>query len=1337
MAGDSFLIVGLGASAGGIQAFKTFFEHVPVDSGMAYVAILHMSPEHESSLAEVLQASARIPVTTVVDRERVQPNHVYVVSPRQSLSMSDGYLVQSPISRVEERRAPVDIFFRTLAESQAARAVCAVLSGTGADGSMGLKRVKELGGVCIVQDADEAEYGDMPRNALATDLADAVLPVAEMPSWIAAYRDVKGAVRLPEEPQGRHEPDERALHDVFAQLRLRTGHDFSNYKRATVLRRVERRLGVRQLPDLRSYAAYVHEHPEEARALLKDLLISVTQFFRDHQAFERLERVVIPRLFERKRGDDQVRVWVPGCATGEEAYSIAMLLAEHASVTPGSPSVQLFATDIDEQSLAVARDGLYTLQDAADVPAERLRRFFVKEGDGYRVRKELREIVLFALHNIIRDPPFSHLDLVSCRNLLIYLNRTAQRRVGDVMHFALNPGGYLFLGTSESLEGGGDLFVAVDKEAHIFQSRGAAARPGLGLPTMTLTPVAERPRPAEPTVEPRRDRFVPPDLHQRLLERYAPPSVVVNEEHDIVHLSERAGRYLQVAGGEPTHNLIKAVRPEMRLELRTALYQAAEHRTDVEARGLALRIDDRTTHVDILVRPVLRDDDPARGYFVVLFDEVEPGRAPPEAVPERVTASEPARRLEEELIRLKAQLRTTVEQYETQAEELKASNEELQAINEELRSATEELETSKEELQSLNEELRTVNQELKVKVEETTQASNDVQNLINSTDIGTVFLDRSGRIKLFTPRARDIFNLIPTDRGRPLVDINSRLVDVDLHSDVERVLDCLERVEREVTTHDGHWYLMRVSPYRTIEGRSDGVVLTFVDITERKAAAERMRLSEERLRRALQVETVGVLFFRGDAGTDANDAFCRMSGYTRDELRDGWPRTDAVPDAESLRLHQRALDQLAAEGHAQPYEAEYVRPDGSRWWARVAPTSLSEGEAVEFVIDISESRRADAALRDADRRKNEFLATLAHELRNPLAPISTALQIQRMSSSGRLAEQARLTIERQVAHMVRLVEDLLEVSRITLGKVELRRGPVDAAEVLQAALESTQSQLQAIPHDVVVSWPTEPLPLHADAVRLNQVFSNLLHNAAKYTISGGRITVTASRDGDQAVISVRDSGMGISEALLPHVFDMFTQGVDPPAGQMQTGLGIGLTLVRTLVEAHGGRVEANSEGAGQGSEFVVRLPLAPRMDRAAAAAVSTTLPELTGWCVLVVDDNHDAADSFGMLLSMYGADVRVAYDGEQALQAMADGSPVLVFLDLGMPGLDGISVARRIRSDDGRRHPTLIALTGRDQPADREAVSGAGFDFHLVKPVDALRLREVLLAVAGRTQSGG
>jgi two-component system, chemotaxis family, CheB/CheR fusion protein len=837
---EKFLVVGLGASAGGVQALREFFKRVPKESGMAYVVILHMSAEYESRLAEILQSTSSIPVTQVRERIKVYPDHVYVIPPNQNLVMTDGHLTLTHMIDKEERRSPVDLFFRTLAESTENRSVSVILSGTGANGSMGIKRVKEHGGVALVQDPEEAEYKDMPRNAIATGMVDYVLPVGEIPSKIISYKEHVASVQLPEVAEETPKTDEQALGDIFSQLRQQTGHDFSDYKRATMLRRIERRLGLRELQGLTDYAHFLRDHPSEVQALLKDLLISVTNFFRDPESIQALKEKVISRIFSGKEPNDPIRVWVVGCATGEEVYSITMLLAEHAGKDGISPNIQVFATDLDQDAIRIAREGYYPGPEVADVSPERLRRFFSREGHGYRVRLELRETILFAAHNVIKDPPFSHLDLVSCRNLLIYLNRTAQARVLEILHFAINPSGHLFLGTSESIDGASDLFSVLDKDHHIFRSRPVTPRP-LPVPEVTFKPRTLPPPEKERTPEEKRalERLSYGDLHQRLLEEYGPPSVVVNEEYDILHLSDRAGRYMQVSGGDPSYNLLSLVRPELRLELRTALYQAVHDRKAIEVPGLKVSTPDGPRAVDILVRPVLREEDVSRGFILVLFKEVD--TPPGEPVEILSVREEPmTRRLEEELLQSKAQLRATVEQYEVQQEELRASNEELQAMNEELRSAAEELETGKEELQSVNEELSTVNEELKSKIDELSQANNDFQNLMNSTDIGTIFLDRDLNVKLFTPRARQAFNLISSDAGRSLLDITNKVGYSDLVSDVELVLKKLQPQAREVLSRDGRCYMMNISPYRTYEDRIDGVVITFVDITERKLAAQNL-----------------------------------------------------------------------------------------------------------------------------------------------------------------------------------------------------------------------------------------------------------------------------------------------------------------------------------------------------------------------------------------------------------------------------------------------------------------------------------------------------------------
>jgi two-component system CheB/CheR fusion protein len=965
---EPFLIVGLGASAGGIGVLKEFFRHVPATTGNAYVVILHLSPEHESLLAEILQTVAAIPVAQVTERVRIEPDHAYVIAPNKTLSVVDGHLTVSDVLSFEARRAPVDIFFRTLAEAKDARAVCVVMSGTGPNGSMGLKRVKERGGIAIVQDPEEAEFSDMPRNAVATGLIDYVLPVREIPTKIQSYQE--RLRRLPPPgPSEEHPGDEQIVREILAAVRLQTGHDFLQYKRGTILRRMHRRMSVHELPDLAAYREYVGTHPEEAPALLRDLLISVTNFFRDPESWAELESAVIPRLVQGRRSDDVIRVWVAGCATGEEAYSMAMALSDAIATLSDPPRFQVFGTDIDADAIAVARAGLYTNSDVADVPPERLRRFFTREGEAYRVRRELRDGILFTTHNILRDPPFSVVDLVSCRNLLIYLNRTAQDRVMELLHFSLRPGGYLFLGASELPASFGDLFSVVDKEHRIAESRAVPRRfdvfprdlPGIsGVPTV--------PAPARDVFAAPRDQPQHPlDVHHRLLEEYGPPSIVITEDHAIVHMSPRAGKYLHFPSGEASTNLLTLIRPELRIELRAAVYQALQQRTNVEATGLVLRGNDLPARVNLRVRPVLTSE-AGQGLLLVLFEEAEHAEGYTPAG-ETIRPIQPAvQQLEEELTNVRSHFRAATQHYELKYGEFKASTEELQAMNEELRSAGEELETSKEELQSVNEELKTVNQELKVKVEELGQANDDFRNLMNSTDIATIFLDRALRVKLYTPRAMEIFNLLPSDLGRPLLHLKHHLMYDCLLSDMEAVLNRLQIVEREVEGLGHRWFAMRVFPYRTSDDRFDGVVLTFVDITMRKDAMQSLQAAHDQLGLAQQASESALWERDLVTGTErwSSEMYrLRDVDYPNDPSASIEHEAGIYPD-DCPRV-TAALDDALRE-HQLEWNIEFRIGGGAgaptRWIAERGRVQYDDGRAVHLLgidFDVTHRKAAEAA----------------------------------------------------------------------------------------------------------------------------------------------------------------------------------------------------------------------------------------------------------------------------------------------------------------------------------------------------------------------------------------
>lgn len=1341
-AGPDFPIVGIGASAGGIPALEAFFERLGSGCGMAFVVILHLSPEHESHLAEVLRHRTPLPVTQVNQPVRPEPDHVYVVPPAHSLALMDGCIVPTESPRHEPAPTAIDRFFHSLADNRRHPAAALVLSGAGHDGAEGLRRIRERGGLALVQEPLEAEYESMPQAAINVAHADLVLPVTAMPealrAWLGGELPLAAAPRAGEpEPEAKQkEQMPPGLQELLMLLHERMGHDFRPYKRPTLLRRIRRRLQALALPDISAYVAYLQRHPEETRVLMDDMLISVTGFFRDAQPFLMLEREVIPKLLAGRRDGGPVRVWVAGCATGQEAYSIAMLLLEQAWLLSEPRQIQVFATDMDESAIATARGGWYADTAVRGLSPERLNRFFVPEEGGYRVTKSLRETILFSSHNLLSDPPFCKLDLISCRNLLIYLGRETQERILAMFHYALRPAGVLFLGSSESAECLPELFAPLDKKFRLY-----AARPA--------TSSAHQPaRPHWPpfvTARPDDGKAVPPggkgspsftELHHKAIERFMPPSVLIDADHNVVYLGQGVGRFLRLARGEPTHQLFQIVHESLLPALRAALFAAKARAAQGEADAVGsvrarAELEGGASVVVVTARLLTEGPAQARDCFLVFFEEL--GRVPAVAADAHPPAfgegeDSPAAsardlalgQLEEELRRIKEQLRTTIEQYETSTEELKASNEELQAINEELRSATEELETSKEELQSVNEELTTVNHDYLLKIEEVTQANNHLHNLMASAEIATLFLDRELRIRLHTPGARELFSITAADTGRPLDHFSHKFKDWELVQDAAAVLNTLQSIQREIVSTENRWYIARVLPYRTLDERVDGLVLTFVDITDRKRMEQALRDSERLYRAIGESIDFGVWVCDPDGrNIYASESFLKLVGLTQAECSNfGWGRAlhpddaertiaawrecvragghwdiehrflgvdgryhavlarggpvrneageivcwaginldihrlkaaeDEVRESESRarqvleslpqlvwtcaagggcdylspqwvgytgipeeaqlgygwleRIHPADREAVAERWHGVstrglPFDMELRirRADGAYRWFQTSVTALRDGRGaiVKWFgtsTDVEALKQAQESLREADHRKNEFMAMLSHELRNPLAPIRNAAAVLRsIDSPEPKVLWASELISRQVKHLAHLVDDLLDLSRITRGLISLKTEPLELAEVVERAVEVHRPDIEARRHVLEVALPPEPVWVRGDMTRLEQVVGNLLSNAAKYTEPGGRIHLSVRGEGDRAVLRVSDTGVGIPADLLPHVFESFTQG-QRNLDRSQGGLGIGLNLVKNLVELHGGIVEARSGGVGRGSEFVIGLP---------------------------------------------------------------------------------------------------------------------------------------------------
>jgi two-component system CheB/CheR fusion protein len=949
--------VGIGASAGGLDAFKKFFTAMPPDSGIAFVLVPHLDPAHESLMVELLSRHTTMPVVEAENNMPVEANHVYIIPPNKYMTIHGGILrLTGPVER-RTSQTSIDLFLRSLADDQHERAIGVILSGTGAHGTLGLKAIKAAGGMAMVQDPATAECEQMPRNAIAAGLADYVLPAEQMPKALIQYVQhgyLNGGTQIETGPEAADR-----LTQVLALLRARTKFDFRSYRKRMLTRRIERRMGLNQIDAIHKYVTFLRSHPEEVKQLVKDLFIGVTSFFRDADAFEQLAKQVIAPLVQGKEADAVLRVWVPGCATGEEAYSLAMLLQEQQAAARKNCRVQIFATDVDGDAVDMARQALYPDSITADVSPERLAHFFTKPDEHtYQINKSLRDPVIFAVQNLISDAPFTKLDLISCRNLLIYLEPEVQKKIFTLFHFALKEGGFLFLGPSETIGHQIDLFEPLSKKWRIYRRIGPTRPERVAFPIgdalkrqVTESCLAE-PGGAQPI------NFA--EVTQRLLlEQFAPAAVLISRKYEVFYFFGPCSHYLEFPTGEPTRDLIEMAREGLSTKLRGAIHRAIRDNQIVVATGI-------------------QAPKAAEGLLLITFEEESPS-GPPTSAPRSQDQGEAddqsaLRQLEYELNATREDLQSTVEEMESANEELKASNEEVMSMNEELQSTNEELETSKEELQSVNEELATVNNQLHDKVEELETANNDMANLLNCTDMATVFLDRAFRIKLFTPAATKLFRLIASDAGRPLGDITRHFNDPDLLVDAQQVLQQLAPREKEIATEAGSWWARRIVPYRTQDNRIEGVVITFVDITESKKAADAIvrRLA------AIVESSVDAIFSKDLDGVIQtwNQGAERLYGYTAEEAVGKSIQTVVPPDR---RDEWHGMMARVRRGESvQRLETERIRKNGQRIPVSltISPLRDSSGNVVSTSAierDISEAKQAEQELRDREERLRAIL----------------------------------------------------------------------------------------------------------------------------------------------------------------------------------------------------------------------------------------------------------------------------------------------------------------------------------------------------------------------------
>ena len=1227
---DRLPIVGIGASAGGLDAVGEVLGAIPTDTGMAYVVVQHLDRTHGSLLPELLAKRASLPVTAAADGEIIERNHVYVIPPNAVLTVADGHLRLTERPAGGERHLPVDALFRSLAVASEEHAVGVVLSGGDADGSLGIQAIKHEGGVVLAQTPESAQVPSMPRRAIETGCVDLVLPPVEIAHELtrlarqfAAAESAPSAVPSTSADGGARR-DEECLRHIFWQLRTAHSIDFTHYKRTMLLRRITRRMMLRGIGSLAEYTKLIDDDPAELAALHQDLLIRVTEFFRHPKSFDALRQHVFPALSQRGSARLPIRIWVPGCATGEEVYSLAIELVEYLGEGFSPETVQIFGTDVNEGSLEKARAGLYPANVLHGIAAERLRRFFVNYDHQFRIAKEIRDLCIFARQDVTRDPPFSRLDLISCRNLLIYLDEIAQRRLMQVFHFALRPEGMILFGPAESVGQSSELFEQVDAHVRLYRRRPSAGTRSV----VSRSPVAER---AAPDARSAPEAESPVSEADRLLlARFAPASLLVDEALNIQQFRGRTGPFLEPLSGAPSFDLRRVVRPELLVELLPAIQEASATRAPVRREGL--RLDD-ALDANIEIIPIGEAKGGAPSYLILLDDGASRSREATERPSlYTLTDSEKDQRIQQlqrEVAAMRDYLRIAIEEHGAATEQLKSVHEEMLSANEEFQSTNEELETSKEELQSTNEELTTT-------IEELRSRNRDLAVLNGELD----------RVRVASDRAAAYADII------------------------------IETVREPLAVLDGELRILRVNQS-----------------------------------------------FLGDFGMSRDG----LEGVHLFDVQGGvWN----IPE-----LRQRLQMVLAESEPMEDWEIALEFPARGRrvvsLSARRIPGDETRSDLLLVAIDdITNRANVTADLLANNRRKDEFLATLAHELRHPLTPIVHAIHLLRRADTDSGTAALYETIDNQAQRLVRFVNELLDVARIGRTRIQVKRAPVDFVAIVRQAIDTVTPLAQKRQHRLDATLPDTALRVRGDPDRLMQVVVNLLENAVKYTAPGGKIALKLERRGVEAVLSIRDSGIGIAPENLERIFDLFAQAETARAHD-DGGLGLGLSIVRGIVELHGGRIEARSEGLGKGSEFIASIPALSDSEISDTHHVQrgdgptsdvTARPKR----VLIVDDHDEITVSVTRLAKAWGHVVASAKDGASALKLAKNFQPEYAILDIGLPGMSGKELARRLREQFPPERLRLIALTGYGDAAMSDACRAAGFDACMVKPGDIAQLETIL-----------
>ncbi len=1372
-----FPVVGIGASAGGLEAFIALFSKMPADTGMAFVLIQHLDPTHKSLSAAIIAKSTLLKVQEVKDGARVKPNNIYLIPPNHNLSIKQGILNLLPRSEVASQNMSIDIFFKSLAQDQKNRAVGVVLSGTGSDGTLGLKAINAEGGICLVQAPKSAQYDGMPQNAIAAEVADFILPppdLAKELTRIATNPLVISPEKAAETESGFEEAITKetladpSLQKIFSLLRAQTNIDFTNYKQATLSRRILRRMVVLKLRDLKSYTGYLKTHPEEVHSLYNEFLINVTEFFRDPEAYKKLTEVVYPQLIKDKT--KPIRIWVPGCSTGEEVYSIAISLMEFMEAHGAKNTIQIFASDISEYCVKKARAGFYLENIASNVSKERLKRFFDKTHDGYKVRKMVRDICLFSKHDVTNDPPFGNLNLISCRNLLIYFGLKLQKRVLSLFHFALSPNGFLWLGKAETPAGFPKLFSGVNKASKIYSKTNVRTPNNFNFPARsTIRPKLEIPAKIIVTDIPVASDQFQKDVDKIILSRFAPPSVLVNDDMEILQFRGRIGPFLEPAAGAPSNYLFKMARPEILFGLRSAVQSAKKGNKTVRKEGLHFHVEGKAKELTIEVL-ITDPNAPAKDRnYLILFEEhstttlrdtknINKNSKKVLGKKSQAVKDQQITELLLELSEHKEYQRTLNEQYDATREELTSTIEELQSTNEEFQSTNEELETAKEELQSTNEELTTVNDEMQIRNADLMTMGSDLNNFLVSTEIPILMVGNDKLIRRFTPNAEKAFNLIPSDVGRPVGHIKSPF-GLDFDSLITEVSQKLITKEIEAQNEKGSWKRVQIRPYRTIDNRIDGVIISLVDIESLK---QREKSAQEEIAYVNSIsETVPLPLAVLDTELklmSANQAF-----YKHFEISDQPQRKDIfrilqMPESGLKDLRERLNQVIKSETPLVEFEVNFdVRHIGPKsfllsankiQWTGAEPLSV----LLSF-LDISErklfeeernqlllsEREARFEAEKANRTKDLFLATLSHELRTPLSAILTWAQLIHMGKVDfEKAKQGAFVIEQNAKTQNQLIDDLLDVSRITMNKLALEIKEINPADGINAAVNSVLPLAEKKSIHIETFFSPRPIWILGDLVRMQQIIWNLLTNAIKFSPKNSRIVVRLDSLENQskhwAQIKVIDQGKGIPEEFLPQIFNRFSQA-DRTSTRVHGGLGLGLSIVRSLVELQGGTVQVENSRDGTGAIFTTTFPLIPGYT--AIVESKSQSQSLEGLRILFVEDDESTREAMAIYLKSFGAELVVVESVKEALNIFSEFKPEILISDIAMPGESGYDLIRKIRElspEQGGDIPAL-ALTAYATAEDSKRALSAGFQVHMGKPVEINNLIHVVSKLVKKNEN--